>query len=68
MGEHHITASRDDQVTCDAIRLALAATQLRVAWHAGAISAERAMEMLDRTFCQIRLRDTEGVGQLPCSS
>jgi hypothetical protein len=68
MGESHITTARDEQVTCDALRLALVATELRVAWHAGAISAERAMEMLDRASCEIHPRHTDSVGQLPCST
>jgi hypothetical protein len=68
VGESHITTARDEQVACDALCLALVATQLRVAWHAGAISAERAMEMLDRASCEIRLRRTDSVGQVPCSS
>jgi hypothetical protein len=51
-------ASGDEQVTCDALRLSLVATQLRVAWHAGAISADDAMEMLDRAFFEIRARGT----------
>ena len=67
MDESPITTARDDQVICDAVRLALVATELRVAWHAGAISAERAMEMLDPALCEIRHRGTESMGQVQCS-
>ena len=59
MSEDSITDSGDEQVICQALRLALVATQLRVAWHAGAISPDRAMEILDQQFFEIgrRARD-----------
>ena len=37
-----------EQVICAALRLALVATQMRILWHAGAITAERAMQLLDQ--------------------
>jgi hypothetical protein len=48
ISEDSIADSGDEQVVCNALLLALVATQLRVAWHAGAVSAERAMEILDQ--------------------
>ena len=44
-----------EQVICDALYLALVATQLRVVWHARAITAERAMQLLDQAFREIRV-------------
>ena len=54
VGECRDTTSGDDQLVCDALRLALVATRLRVAWHAGAIGADKAMEVLDQSICKIR--------------
>ena len=48
-----------DQVICEALHLALVATHLRVAWHARAITAEGAMQLLDRAFREIRVRHEE---------
>jgi hypothetical protein len=48
-----------EQVICDALHLALAATHLRVVWHAGAITAEGAMQLLDQAFREIRVRNEE---------
>ena len=48
-----------DQVICDALHLALVATHLRVVWHARAITAEGAMQLLDRAFREIRVRHEE---------
>jgi hypothetical protein len=48
-----------DQVICEALHLALVATHLRVAWHARAITAERAMQLLDQAFREIRVRNEE---------
>ena|ERR1700683_619493 len=39
---------RGADITWEALHLALSAIRLHVAWHAGAISAETAMEDLDR--------------------
>ena len=48
-----------DQVICEALHLALVATHLRVAWHARAITAEGAMQLLDQAFREIRVRNEE---------
>jgi hypothetical protein len=40
-----LAANRD--ITCDALELALVATQLRSAWHAGVLGADAAMMILD---------------------
>ena len=48
-----------DQVICEALHLALVATQLRVDWHAQAITAEAVMQLLDQAFRQIRVRHEE---------
>jgi hypothetical protein len=48
-----------DQVICEALHLALVATQLRVVWHARAITAEGAMQLLDQVFREIRVRHEE---------
>ena len=48
-----------DQVICDALDLALVATHLRVVWHARAITAESAMQLLDQAFREIRVRHEE---------
>jgi hypothetical protein len=37
-----------EDVTCEALHLALSAIHIDIAWHAGAISAEAAMKDLDR--------------------
>lgn len=39
---------RAEVVTCQALRLALSAIRLHLAWHSGAMSAQAAMESLDR--------------------
>jgi hypothetical protein len=39
-------------VTCDALNLALSAIQIHIAWHAGVISAEAAMDGLDRAIAK----------------
>ena len=61
MCEDSITTGGDEQVVCRSLQLALVATQLRVAWHAGAVSADRAMEILDQQFCEIRPCDRDTV-------
>jgi hypothetical protein len=48
-----------DQVICEALHLALVATQLRVAWHARAITAGGAMQLLDQACREIRARQKE---------
>jgi hypothetical protein len=48
-----------EQVICDALHLALVATHLRVVWHARAITAEGAIQLLDQAFRQIRVRNEE---------
>lgn len=48
-----------DQVICEALHLALVATHLRVVWHARAITAEGAMQLLDQAFREIRVRHEE---------
>jgi hypothetical protein len=54
MCETRNSTSGDERVICDALRLALVAMDLRTAWHAGVLSAERAMDMLDHAFCEVR--------------
>jgi hypothetical protein len=46
-------------VICQALHLALVATHLRVVWHARAITAERAMQLLDQTFGEIHVRNAD---------
>jgi len=46
----------DGDVTRDALRLALVATQLRTVWHAGVIDAEMAMTRLDNAIREITRR------------
>jgi hypothetical protein len=41
------------QITCRALQLALVATQLRTAWHAGAMDADTAMRSLDRAVREL---------------
>jgi hypothetical protein len=48
-----------DQVICEALRLALVATHLRVAWHARVMTAEGAMQLLDQAFREICVRNEE---------
>ena len=48
-----------EQVIRDALHLALVATHLRVVWHARAITAEGAMQLLDQAFREIRVRNEE---------
>jgi hypothetical protein len=47
MCENRNASSGAERIVCDTSRLALVAMDLRAAWHAGALSAERAMDMLD---------------------
>jgi hypothetical protein len=51
-GETAWTAGQHDDprsdVTCEALKLALSVIELYIAWHAGVISAEAAMDGLDR--------------------
>lgn len=46
-----------EQMICDVLHLALVATQLQVVWHARANTAERAMQLLDQAFREIRVRN-----------
>jgi hypothetical protein len=43
----------DHDITCQALELALVATHMRVAWHAGLINAETAMSCVDRAVNEI---------------
>jgi hypothetical protein len=45
--------SADEQITCQALQLALVATQLRTAWHAGVMDADTAMRSLDRAVGEL---------------
>ena len=58
MRETYVPPPGDEQLTCDAILLAIVSTQPRVAWHASALSAEKAMDMLDQALCRLRLDGT----------
>jgi hypothetical protein len=61
-----LTSSATDQdLTCHAMQLALVATQLRRAWHAGVLDAETAMQSLDvavREVCYLRAMERSGDG------
>jgi hypothetical protein len=46
-------------VTCEALSLALSAIQIYIAWHAGVMSAEAAMDGLDREIVKTTGRWTE---------
>ena len=62
VGKETIAENRrptSEQVIFDALHLALVATHLRVVWHAGAITAEGAMQLLDQAFREIRVRNEE---------
>jgi hypothetical protein len=51
----------DRDVTCHALQLALVATELRRAWHAGVMDADTAMRRLDlavREVCSLRAVET----------
>jgi hypothetical protein len=48
-----------EQVVCDALHLALVTTHLRVVWHARVVTAERAMQLLDQAFREIRVHNEE---------
>ena len=43
----------DQDITCQALELALVATHIRVAWHAGLMSADTAIRCLDRAVHEI---------------
>ncbi len=51
-------ADPDDEVTCEALHLALSAIHLDIAWHAGVISAEAAMESLHQEIVETVSRCT----------
>jgi hypothetical protein len=51
---------KTELVICDGLHLALVATHLRVAWHARVITGERAMQLLDQAFRDIRVHNEEG--------
>jgi hypothetical protein len=51
-------ADSDDEVTCDALHLALSAIHLDIAWHTGVISVEAAMESLHREIVEAVSRYT----------
>ena len=58
-----LAGNRD--ITCDALELALVATQLRSAWHAGVLSADMAMRILDvavREVCNLRAMEIQPEG------
>jgi hypothetical protein len=56
-----ISAVVTQDVTCHALLLALAATQLRRAWHAGVIDSDTAMRSLDSVIGEIcHVRATKG--------
>jgi hypothetical protein len=44
------------ELSCEALKVALCAIQLYIAWHAGVISAEVAMEGLDREIANVTSR------------
>jgi hypothetical protein len=50
--------AEDWQVTCRALQLALVATQLRTAWHAGVMDADAAMRSLDLAVRELSGRRT----------
>jgi hypothetical protein len=47
------TAATDQQIISHSLRLALIASQVRRAWHSGAIDADEAMGVLDRAINEI---------------
>jgi len=49
--------SDDLSATCRALRVALCAVHLHIAWHSGVISPEAAMVALEQEICQIRPRN-----------
>jgi hypothetical protein len=52
----------DEEITCHALLLALVATQLRRAWHAGVMDADTAMKSLDmavREACGLRATEPQ---------
>jgi hypothetical protein len=50
MATSSTSLAADQDITCHALQLALVATQLRRAWHAGVVDAETAMRNLDEAF------------------
>ena len=54
----HQTTPPDDEVTCEALHLALSAIHLDIAWHTGVISVEAAMESLHREIVETVSRCT----------
>lgn len=59
------TSTGEDELTGDGLLLALAATQLRTAWHAGVVDAESAMRCLDRTIRTVCDARVSGLGAQP---
>jgi hypothetical protein len=52
----------DEDVTCQGLLLALVASQLRTAWHAGVIDADTAMRSLDDVISEVcRHRAVKGI-------
>jgi hypothetical protein len=47
MADTPASPATDRDITCQAFQLALVATQLRSAWHAGVLGADAAMKILD---------------------
>jgi hypothetical protein len=57
MANKSTSLAADRDITCHALQLALVATQLRSAWHAGVLDADTAMRSLDvavREVCSLR--------------
>jgi len=47
------STSDDSVVICQAVRLGLLATRLRLEWHAGLVTADRAMKTFDEAMSAI---------------
>ena len=62
MAASSTSLAADPDITCHALQLALVATQLRRAWHAGVVDADTAMRNLDeavREVCSLRAKDSD---------
>ena len=60
-----VSSPVEDEVTCHGLLLALAATQLRTAWHAGVVDAESAMRCLDKAIRTVRETRISGLEAQP---
>jgi hypothetical protein len=49
-------SDREAEVSCEALKVALCAVQMYIAWHAGVISAEIAMGGIDREIGEVTSR------------